>query len=154
MVQLLLDNGADINSKSRFGLTPVMYAKQEDVTRLLLTKNPDLTAVTPDLRTVLHFAGMKGNVVLAEEVLKVFAEQGKSVDTPDKTGKSALHLAAEHGPPAMVKWLVENGSDVNLLDKDGCSPLVAARDLETIRFLIQSGADMHFLSIKHGSGLF
>lgn len=64
---------------------------------------------------------------------------------PAPPGSSALHIAAGSTSLALVRLLLDAGSDVNLVRKDGHSPFtvaVVARDMPIIDELIARGADL------------
>lgn len=60
------------------------------------------------------------------------------------SGRTALHIAAARGNLVMVKWLVERGADVNLLDKHAEPPLYFSdkdKSGEVTKYLKENGAD-------------
>lgn len=60
------------------------------------------------------------------------------------SGRAAIHIAAFCGHLEMVKWLVEHGADVNILDKCTEPPLYYAdmdESGEITKYLITHGAD-------------
>lgn len=64
----------------------------------------------------------------------------------DKTGRTPLHAAAQHGQEAVAKYLIERGADVNSLGHWSCgtTPLhlaAAGGHLEMTRLLLAAGAD-------------
>jgi hypothetical protein len=64
----------------------------------------------------------------------------------DNFGKTSLHYAAEKGPPALVKFLIDNGAKVNEKEEYGYTPLhQAAKEghKEIVKILIVSGADVN-----------
>ena len=48
---------------------------------------------------------------------------GYDLNLGDYDKRTAIHLAASEGNYEMVKWLVENGADVNAVDRWGGTPL-------------------------------
>lgn len=69
----------------------------------------------------------------------------KTIDDRDQYGKTALMAACEYGFFPIVSFLVENGSEVNLKDERGCSPLTFAaanNRPEIVTFLLSKGADI------------
>lgn len=64
---------------------------------------------------------------------------------PAPPGSAALHIAANSGSVKLVRLLIENGADPNLLRKDGHRPLsvaVVAGDLAMVKELVELGADV------------
>lgn len=63
-------------------------------------------------------------------------------------GRTALHAAIESGSSLeIIKLLIESGSDVNIADNNGVTPLMLAivftNSVDLIQFLIRSGADIN-----------
>ena len=73
--------------------------------------------------TAFHIAAQKGHV----KILDLFKDHVKSVDSP-RTAEdlTALHVAAAAGQVEVVRWLVENGADVNETTSNGNRPLFLA----------------------------
>jgi ankyrin repeat protein len=51
--------------------------------------------------------------------VKLLVERGARLDDVDDRGRSALMTAAERGHPLIVAWLLEQGADPTLRDKQG-----------------------------------
>ena len=63
-----------------------------------------------------------------------------------KKDKKALLLASENGHFGMVKYLLENGADINSKDKDSNTALVFSSEngnLEIVKYLVENGADVN-----------
>ncbi|WP_306602209.1 ankyrin repeat domain-containing protein [Geothrix sp. 21YS21S-2] len=79
--------------------------------------------------TKLSRAVVDGNLQLAKNLV----ETGEKVNDVDKWGWTPLAWAAYYGHPVIVKWLLEQGADPNILTfkeygryKPGVSPLLLA----------------------------
>ena len=60
------------------------------------------------------------------------------------TGRMALHWAADYGQTEVIEYLISKGAKVNLPDKHGITPLLAAvweGHLEAVGLLVRKGAD-------------
>ena len=69
IARLLIDAGADINIRNKFGVTALMIAVaegSEEITRKLLDKKADLTVKTDKGMTALDIAIAKGYARIAE----------------------------------------------------------------------------------------
>jgi len=111
MVQFLLDNGAEVDSKNSYNMTPLMFASicgNIEVVELLLTKGSDINAKNTKEMTPLMFASINGNI----EVVKFLLTNGADINAKDNDGKTPLMFAAEHGNIEVVKFLLANGADI------------------------------------------
>jgi ankyrin repeat protein len=73
-----------------------------------------------------------------------FLEQGGSVAARDRSGNSALAIAARMGHETTVALLIARGADVNHRNLEGATPLMLAAELSRRRVvaaLIEAGAD-------------
>ena len=87
-----------------------------------------------------HVAAQKGHV----GILKLFKDHVQSVDSPRTTGGlTALHVAAKTGQVEVVRWLVDNGADVNAITPVDDTPLSFATNVGDeiiVRVLLEHGA--------------
>ncbi|XP_039277276.1 ankyrin repeat domain-containing protein 6 isoform X3 [Nilaparvata lugens] len=97
----------------------------------------------------LREAAAEGN---NREVVRLLSEGAKI--TPDRNGRTALHLAAAGGFAEVTAALLLAKADPNAVDSVGCSPLqVAAAEghLEIAKQLIKYGADVNKQDTVHGN---
>lgn len=66
-------------------------------------------------RAPLHIANQKGNLILAELLIK----NGADINKIDDDGRTELHYAVEYGRKDIVKLLIDSGGLTNVMDKDG-----------------------------------
>ena len=67
-----------------------------------------------------HLAIRVGKGNLIDDLTKKFGEEGilkQEVNKPDNHGNTPLHKAAFEGQIGVVKWLCENGADINALNQ-------------------------------------
>ena len=87
--------------------------------------------------SAFHVAAQNGHV----GVLETFRFYNRSVDSPRTTeGLTALHVAAAAGQAKVVRWLVNEGADVNartLLDDTPLSFATSAGDETVVRLLLE-----------------
>uniref|UniRef100_A0ACD6AMR4 Uncharacterized protein n=1 Tax=Avena sativa TaxID=4498 RepID=A0ACD6AMR4_AVESA len=152
---LVEELGLDVNSASKTGVTPMLFATFEgnvQVMRYLLgcggdPAMPDETGCTP-----LHIAAEKGHC----EAVRLLLSQGVCVDPIDHRG-TPLHLAAAKDHDQVVKVLLEHGADagadVNAHGYSGPTPLTEAVDdglTDFVKVLLEAGADPNIPN-QHGA---
>jgi hypothetical protein len=112
MVQVLLEFGADANSKNEIGETPLGYASRHNylkdprVVRLMIAHDADPNA--PGLLgcTPLHFAADHGRI----EIVRLLIELGANVEVKDDKGRTLLDVAREEQHEEIIKLLPEHGA--------------------------------------------
>lgn len=109
-VQRLLSQGADVNAKNKWNITPLMSASKNGylgIVRELVTRK----AVIEDYKgnSALVWAAWAGHL----DVVKLLLEYGADVKALDENGNTALFDAARRGHPEVVKVLLEHGSRVH-----------------------------------------
>lgn len=90
----LLDIGADVNTKTDFGSSPLMLAsgnwwKSDETARLLIEGGADLNAKNSLGLTPLMFASKHGNI----RVVRLLLENGADINAVDERGETALDKA-------------------------------------------------------------
>ena len=92
---------------------------------------------------LLVCATKKGHFKCAEALIRA----GADVNLPGKNGEAALSNSAAMGNNECVKFLLQNGSNVNPSDSENIvSPLdyaIACGQTETMKTLLNAGADVN-----------
>ncbi|RWS21953.1 E3 ubiquitin-protein ligase MIB1-like protein [Leptotrombidium deliense] len=105
--------------------------------RILLSKLPRAWIVDEkkdDGFTALHLAALNNHV----EVAELLVQQGKAnLDLQNVNLQTPLHLAVERQHNSIVRLLVREGANLNILDKDGDTPLHEALRHHTLSQLRQ-----------------
>src|SRR6185436_6628057 len=129
--KLLLDHGATIDAKEKFGgQTALMWAsarRHPEMMQLLISKGADINARSIERNYQRH--------VTAEG-------RPKNLDSG---GFTPLLYAARENCSACVDVLLKSGADIDLPDPDGVSPLLLAimnANWDLARQLILAGADV------------
>jgi N-acyl-D-amino-acid deacylase len=143
-VELLLDAHANPNAANAAGATALMWAVPDAAkVKLLLTHGADVNARSTSLqRTPLLIAARYPG---SSPVLKLLLDKGADVHAKDKSGASALGLAATYADVEVVRFLVEHGSDVNEFAGGvfgGAVGVFTRHHLPTIEYLLSKGAKM------------
>jgi ankyrin repeat protein len=128
MMQLLKSAGADINVTTSEGTTPLIAAAQFACTGTCAYQeggnvaNPAGVAVA--LRAVETLLAMKPDIDL---------------NARDKSGRTAMHMAAFTGADKVVRYLAGRGADVNVKDENGETPWSMASGITSGRSSGQYG---------------
>jgi S1-C subfamily serine protease len=90
--------------------------------------NPVLRAweSNPDWRQ--YASAVIGDTAVKDE-LKALLDAGLGVNTRDRRGRTALHMAAMLGQVELARYLVARGADINVADSQGRTPLMIAASL-------------------------
>ena len=141
-VEVLIENGANVNAQTILGTTSLMLSmdpSKHEISSLLLKAGADPNLGTETVGP-LEIAAGKGNA----EDIKMLINFGAEPNGGD--GKSSpIVAAAQDGRCEIVKLLLENGADPNSgRTNTGASALfMAAQEghLETVNILLTAGAD-------------
>jgi ankyrin repeat protein len=94
VIRILLEKGADINVRDKWGRTALMIAAksgQSEIVRLLLDWEADLHARDERGYTAMMYAAWKGH----SEIVRMLLDRGADVNGADlKTGYTSVLLAA------------------------------------------------------------
>ena len=137
-IRLLITQGADVNTKNRNGQTPLHSAalnSEIETANLLILKGADVNAkgkygLTPVSRALLSEGG-------GRLMVELLVRRGAQV--------SALHLAAHRGDIDKVRSSLEKGTNVDVRDEAGHTPLyyaASAGQMHVVEFLISKGAEV------------
>ncbi|MGO8992254.1 MAG: ankyrin repeat domain-containing protein [Polyangiaceae bacterium] len=137
----LLKGGVDLDVRGVDGRTALHHAvvaeNGEAVVELLLAKGAAIDARDARGKTPLHAA------VRHPKAVKTLLARGADASAIDDGGGTALHLAISNESLLVVQLLVRNGADVNLVTRNGWSPLALAngpRKAKIREFLKSKGA--------------
>lgn len=151
VLQVLLNSGAYIDAQDDRGFTPLMSSIMEDdydACRLLIGHGASVDLKDVDGNSLFTVAVLeRANPLIAELLLKYDVD----IDSRDRFGDSAMHLAAERGRADSAKALIDYGININATNASGRTALhvVAAEgDEEIAKMLIASGADINAIDIS------
>ena len=149
-VSQLLARGFDPNTLNPAGQHGLILAIKEPSLKaaqaLISAPKIDLNHLNASGESPLMIAAVKGELDLAEKMIK------KGADV-NKTGWTPLHYAASNGHIAVIKLLLENYAYIDAESPNGSTPLMMASmygSPEAVKLLVEEGAD---LMIKNQQGM-
>ena len=143
IVRLLLENGADIEGKGRWGQAVIAAAENGHgaIVRLLWNKGTNIKAKNRYKAIALIDAADSGH----EAVVRLLLENGVDIETRNENEDTVLIVAARSGHEALMRLLLEKGADIRAKNKYQATALVEAADSEheaIVRLLLENGADV------------
>ncbi|KAL1851077.1 hypothetical protein VTK73DRAFT_9546 [Phialemonium thermophilum] len=96
--------------------------------------------------SVMHIAAKNGIYGALEAMLRNNSPLARDLNARNMKGRTPLSLAAVEGHEEILRLLLDAGQvDVNACDDDGDTPLVkvALRGSNTVKLLLDAGADIH-----------
>ncbi len=147
MTDLLLQHKAKINLTDKFGYTAMFYAVEEK--SAVVIKKLIHVGANPNIKAEFGWTVI---MILASEkesyldTIKLFHAKGVSLNASERQfGLTALAINNMlQGDILVFKYLVDNGAEINRIDKLKRTPLLYAminRNYSKIRYLIKKGAD-------------
>ncbi|KAF1316285.1 Tkl protein kinase, partial [Globisporangium splendens] len=139
MLRLLLNSGASVNKKDKWGSTSLFYAARNghvDAIRVLVESGASVNVKNNNGTTALFYATLKGHAYAVRALVELgalvndkdsnfgrsalfYAAEPGYTGAESNFGRSALFYAAWNGHVDAVRALVEVGAIVNEKDKDG-----------------------------------
>lgn len=157
MAQLLVENGARVNTPSPTGWYPLMTAAGRGnikVTKYLLTRGADPNAADRAGFTALYSAaGSDYSATTVEALLS----SGANPNAKSIQGLTALHQAASQGAIKVIELLLACKADVNASDNQSYTPLHGAISYgkndtrkAVVETLLKSGANVNAKTSRDG----
>ncbi|MDA7676850.1 ankyrin repeat domain-containing protein, partial [bacterium] len=161
LIKYLIDKGADVNSKNKDGLTPLMFAgnKGRGTNALLLIESgANLFAKTSKQATCAHYL----SYCLMPELINILIDRGVDFNQKDNRGRIPLMWASSNlrnrnerlvkndEIKKAIEILISQTEDINEKDHQGLTALHQANDVLFAELLIKQGAN---INIKDNEGL-
>lgn len=147
MTNILLKNGARVDSIDKYGNTPLHYAAANsrfpEVSKMLVAAKADINAVNFNKSTPLILACKRNNLQAAEYLARL---KDINIEYADSRKFTALIHAILKSKPELVKLLLAHGARIDIKLKHGWSPLGTAvyyNRYENARVLVEAGADLN-----------
>ena len=145
VARVLLDAGADANSRDEEARTPLHHAAwggHTDILNMLVGAGANVNRRGVDGISLLQNAVHEGN----SDVVKLLIDAGANVNRMLKGGYSLLQVAVKEDKADMVQLLVEAGADLNRKSKNGKTLLqnaVKEGNADAVKMLVEAGADLN-----------
>jgi len=121
-VRVLLEYGASVDDRGRYGLTALHYAVRGGklpLIKLLLERGAQADALDENgLTPLLHLAKTRSKADPVP-VMELLVAGGADVNARDETQGTLLMYFARRGSAGAVRWLLAHGADRNACDKRG-----------------------------------
>jgi ankyrin repeat protein len=178
----LLENGGNVNARSYNRFTPLSFAREPDMAKLLLEHKADVNAVDVSgtmlqraASNVAHFGGDPELAPAREKrrtITKMLLDAGAEYDIRSATylgdvervrallkdkkqarDKYAMREAARYGQARIVKLFLEHGADPEDADYGGLTvSYFAIEHAEVLKLLFDAGADPKVTVTYRGCG--
>ncbi|XP_069470340.1 ankyrin repeat and protein kinase domain-containing protein 1 [Ambystoma mexicanum] len=142
-VNYLLARGANVNSQTVNGLTPVSLAVQKkhlSICSDLIKNGADVNLSDDEKWSPLHFAAQNGD----DRATRLLLDNHANVDSQEHDGWTPLHLASQNGFENVVRVLFSRHCAPNIVESDGKSALHLATYFghsDLVKLLINQGVD-------------
>ena len=156
-VELVLNDGLDINTPALSNRTPLLWASLSssgEFIETLIDLGANVNAQRTDDKEAPLTLSSGWNKFMAVYLL---LDRGADANIASADGNSPLHTAVSKGFFDITKLLVEKGSYVNLQNKEGRTPLflsVKNKHEQLIKLLIENEADVRIGYKEHSTERF
>jgi uncharacterized protein len=141
----LLDDGASVDARDRFGARPLSHAARFGhlaMVDLLLARGAPLNARNLAGATALYFAVDGNHAPVAHRLI----ERGADVNLPGRSGITPIAAAAYRGNDELVEALLRHGAEDRTPDQTGKPPIVyaaAGARVEVVNRLLARNIDIN-----------
>ena len=144
--RILVERGANVMAKDKFGKTPahlVIQKGYEKLARLFLERSHPLNYPRDAKMTLMQVAAAYGR----DEIVKLLAHRGCNINERNNIGETPLHLATKNDKLGAMRALIKLGADIcPRIDRVGHTPMHYACMYglqEASVLLLESGANAH-----------
>ena len=149
MIQLLMNNSANVNARNRYGDTAASLATRwgyADMLELLSDPTPaDMVQLLTAWKNKISYSSSSLQSLLC-----------KNINKKNNNGYTLLMSALEMGQTQTANWLINRGADVNLQNKAGRTALMFAARAglsEIVQELLKKGARANLVDKNGHSAL-
>ena len=159
IVKQLLEMKLDINTRDQRGWTAIMKAAWRgrlDIFNLLLKNGADINLRNDDDWGPLDLAvqGYCQNPRLQLEIASFLIDHGCDINHQSivEKGQTSFIYVSFMCSPELAKWVIENGGDINIKDRNEETPLfsvIVSKNTVTAQVLLENGAEINYLNKDH-----
>ncbi|MFC2139986.1 ankyrin repeat domain-containing protein, partial [Bacteroidota bacterium] len=148
IVEILINNGADINAKTRFNTSAIHFAafyNKVEIIKLLVEKGADFNLRNSQGIVPIFYAAMRGAI----ESVKCLIEHGADYKVKDDNKQNLLHAASANGNTELMKYLINKNLDLHSADIYNKTPLfyAAEKGLTEITDMYIENGDIDYQTI-------
>ncbi|XP_062569543.1 ankyrin repeat and death domain-containing protein 1A-like isoform X1 [Saccostrea cucullata] len=146
VIEELMEDGADLESKDKYGMRPVLWAAwlgHLEAIKVLITGGATPLCTNKQGMGILHCAAQNNHVDVMNFIFESL--ENINVNEEEMAGRTPLHLAAEAGHIEAVMRLIDMRCDANRRDKEGKTSLHLAAEAgksEVIKKLLTLGVEV------------
>ena len=157
IAKLLVEAGAEINAREPVGnarqaLHIAVDVADAEFIKFLIDRGADINGQDGCGSTPVIVASFHGRL----EAVQVLSSYRANLLCQDFVGRTALHRAAEGQNENVIRFLVNNGADIDVCDKFGWTAIyhsIMFHHFNTIRVLLECGASLEGVDINNRSPL-
>ena len=126
MLEILVDNGANINALDPHNQAPLHRAAERGynrIVKMLVKKGADVNLKDGSGDHPLNVAA---GYPLNSEMVQFLIKSGADINAKAANGNTPLHNSVHSGSTEVTETLLKNGADVNVKNNDGKTPLSLA----------------------------
>ncbi|KAK2710168.1 ankyrin-3-like [Artemia franciscana] len=158
-LKMIINQGAEIDSKDDFGKTPLHYAIENvekpiddraeakntimtEIVRMLLDIGARVDATTRFGKTPLHCATENESITMTK-IVNMLLDNGAGIDAISRNGETPLHCAIKSKNIIITELLLRHGANVNAKDNDDLSLLhvaVSTGCLQIVKTILENDA--------------
>lgn len=144
VLELIL-NGSDVNNKDLMNKTPLMYACENrslSIISELIKKGAKLTDKHSDGSSPIHFLALNKEVDVKSSA-ELLLKNGAKLEDKNMVGNTPLMLASAFNNLELVKFYLEQGAQIDNVDKQQAPALIFAvysNNEKVFEYLLEKGA--------------